>query len=530
MSPEAHIGTSAAPSSTKSADDFLFWTRAFWFLCAAHFVAWTLLPILTQPNVPLDVVEIVYWGHEWQWGYYKHPPFPSWLAEAARVAAGTRSVYFLSQAAVVTAFWAVWRTAREMVGPRTAFFSVLLLECCPFYNLWTPEFNHGVCMCASWAMAILCFYRALDRGRARYWVTTGICLGLGLLTKYNTATLIPPMLAFMVADRSARRYWRTPGPYLTMLVALAIVTPHVWWAVCHGCPGLTYVSYRTQSQPHFLARLADPLEFLGGQFGILLPALGGLGLLAGFRIRMRRLSKSERRQRRFLGFVCLGPVACYLLISAILHRNLTAAYGTQLWLFAGLLALVSLQLEAKARNWRWSAIWCMGTAAVMVVSSCVSNFANPHIVNKVSRIHFPGAALANAVEDNWKRRFGVPLPIAAGEWWLAANVSFYGPSRASVYCGGPHPYSIDLIPAYSDWTNDSDLNHRGGAILWNVDETGPDFPNELKHRFPVLEVASPLVLSYQTAAMIPPLCVGMAFVPPSADEVADRFEVEAVQK
>ena len=149
MSPEAPPGPPNATSSPPSAADRCFWGRVFWCFAALHLAVWLLLPALTQPNAPMDVVEIVYWGHEWQWGYFKHPPLTSWLAEAARVAAGTWGIYFLSQASILTAFWAVWRTAREMVGPRSAFFSVLLLECCPFYNLWTTEFNHGVCMCAS---------------------------------------------------------------------------------------------------------------------------------------------------------------------------------------------------------------------------------------------------------------------------------------------------------------------------------------------------------------------------------------------
>ncbi|MGO8752879.1 MAG: glycosyltransferase family 39 protein [Thermoguttaceae bacterium] len=523
MSPEAPPGPPNAKSSPPSAADTCFWGRIFWCFAALHLVVWLILPVLTQPNAPMDVVEIVYWGHEWQWGYFKHPPLPSWLAEAARVTAGTWGIYFLSQASILTAFWAVWRTAREMVGPRSAFFSVLLLECCPFYNLWTTEFNHGVCMCASWAMAILCFYLALDRGQARYWIATGFCLGLGLLTKYNTATLIPPMLCLMAVDPRARRHWRSPGPYLTMLVAAAVVAPNVCWALAHGCPGATYVMNRTKSQPYLLARVADPLEFLSGQLAILLPALGGVAALAGFRFRLRPLSDRESFHRRFLTAVCLGPVAIYVLISVILHMNLTAAYGAQLWLFAGLLALACLRLKEKPGIWRRCAAWCVGAAIFMVVAAAVRNLAHPYLAHKPSRIHFPGAALADAVDARWKQRFAVPLPVAAGEWWLAGNVNFYSPSRPSVYCGGPYPDSIDLTAAYSDWTNDKDLNRRGGAILWNLDENGGDFPKELEERFPVRQVLDPLTLPYQTGAAIPPLRVGIALVPPGADELGERL-------
>ena len=57
--------------------------RCFLLFALGHATLWTMLPVLTQPNAPLDTLEMIYWGHEWQPGYYKHPPLPAWLAEFA---------------------------------------------------------------------------------------------------------------------------------------------------------------------------------------------------------------------------------------------------------------------------------------------------------------------------------------------------------------------------------------------------------------------------------------------------------------
>ena len=69
-----------SPHTPSGRDPFRRW---FWIFAVVHLAVWVLVPVLTHPNAPLDVVEIVYWGHEWQWGYVKHPPLPSWLSEAA---------------------------------------------------------------------------------------------------------------------------------------------------------------------------------------------------------------------------------------------------------------------------------------------------------------------------------------------------------------------------------------------------------------------------------------------------------------
>ena len=54
--------------------------RLFWLLMAGHFFVWVAVCLLTQPNMPLDMVEMLYWGQQWQLGYHKHPPLPAWLA------------------------------------------------------------------------------------------------------------------------------------------------------------------------------------------------------------------------------------------------------------------------------------------------------------------------------------------------------------------------------------------------------------------------------------------------------------------
>ena len=87
--PAAHSATaSAAPGSFKRTGAAL--ARAFedspehffWALCGVQVFLWTLLPGLSFSNAPLDVVENIGWGREWQWGYYKHPPLQAWLTEA----------------------------------------------------------------------------------------------------------------------------------------------------------------------------------------------------------------------------------------------------------------------------------------------------------------------------------------------------------------------------------------------------------------------------------------------------------------
>ena len=55
---------------------------------ALHVLVWWWLPALLQHNLPLDVIEQLAWGHEWQMVYFKHPPLPAWIVESVAVASG----------------------------------------------------------------------------------------------------------------------------------------------------------------------------------------------------------------------------------------------------------------------------------------------------------------------------------------------------------------------------------------------------------------------------------------------------------
>src|SRR5215475_12755177 len=50
--------------------------RAFAAFLALHIVVWTALPALLYPNLPLDLIEALTYGREWQLGYDKLPPLP----------------------------------------------------------------------------------------------------------------------------------------------------------------------------------------------------------------------------------------------------------------------------------------------------------------------------------------------------------------------------------------------------------------------------------------------------------------------
>ena len=53
----------------------------FFIFISFHLIIWTVIPYLTNDNLPLDTIEALAWGSNLDWGYSKHPPMSAFFPE-----------------------------------------------------------------------------------------------------------------------------------------------------------------------------------------------------------------------------------------------------------------------------------------------------------------------------------------------------------------------------------------------------------------------------------------------------------------
>ena len=53
----------------------------FYIFITFHIIIWTLIPTLTNNNLPLDTIEALAWGSNLDWGFNKHPPASAFIIE-----------------------------------------------------------------------------------------------------------------------------------------------------------------------------------------------------------------------------------------------------------------------------------------------------------------------------------------------------------------------------------------------------------------------------------------------------------------
>ena len=146
--------------------------NVFYIFILAHLIIWTLVPSLTNKNLPLDTIEALAWGSNLDWGFNKHPPMSAFFPELFYQIFGPQdwAYYLLSQIFVVVGFYYVFKLSNEIFNNKIlSLISVLLLESIYFYNFTTPEFNVNVCQLPFWSLTVYFSWKILSDKEISFW-------------------------------------------------------------------------------------------------------------------------------------------------------------------------------------------------------------------------------------------------------------------------------------------------------------------------------------------------------------------------
>ena len=131
----------------------------------SHFFIWTLVPTITNLNLPLDTIEALAWGSNLSWGYEKHPPMSALMVEIIFNFFGNNdwAYYLLSQICVLIALIYVWKFSNLFFKSNFyALCSSISLVGIYFYNFTTPEFNVNVCLLPFWSLVVYFSWKAIN--------------------------------------------------------------------------------------------------------------------------------------------------------------------------------------------------------------------------------------------------------------------------------------------------------------------------------------------------------------------------------
>ncbi|WP_321501678.1 glycosyltransferase family 39 protein [Breoghania sp.] len=477
-------------------------------LCLAQIVLWSLLPAATSRAPTLDVVEMLSWGEHWQLGYYKHPPLPAWIAEAARLLTGEPILgpMVASQLLVALTFVFVFALGKRLLGARDAFLGTALATGVYYFSWPTPELNHNVIQMPIWAACFWLF--ALIRENPRRllpWLGLGLAAGIGVYAKYSVVVLYALLGVWMLIHPRIRPALLTKAPWLCAVVVLIVAAPHLVWLIQTNFMPITYFQARSQAAGGSPWR---PIGFLLAQLADHAPML--LPLLLAFLPWSRRKVESpadpapaeprapaSRDAIRFLAVATLAPALLTAALAALLGAGLKDMWGAPMFTTSGLfvVALLSRSLDDdRARR-------LLAGAAILIVVLPIAYAAQIPVADalgkKPPRNGAPMAAMTGSVTAAWRAATGKPLRYVGGQTWLAGLVAVGSADRPAMVA--------DRDLAYSPWVSQADLARDGLLVVSFADKPADPQPGLQLGSSGTIDVPwsgpRPLVLHY---AIYPP--------------------------
>lgn len=426
-----------------------------WPVITINIVTYVLiLKAIFMGCVNLIPEEAYYWNYaqHLDWGYLDHPPMVAWLIWLSTSILGKSelSVRLPAYVCWILAAIFMFRLTLNLYDKPAAFRTILLLAVLPIYFglgfFMTPDAP----LYAAWAGCLYFLERALIAQNSRAWWGVGVCIGLGMLSKYTVALLGLGTLTFLLIDRQSRRWLFRPEPYIAAIMSVILFSPVFLWNLRNG-----WVSFIFQGSNRWEGSYDFSLHLLIGTILLLLTPTGLLGIvrvLLPQRLEGAISAQTDTRKRQYLwAFIfTLVPFSVFLIYSLFYQPKLN--WTAPIWLAAiPLLAwdMVPPWGEVKGSLAQFSRrLWMPTIIALLFIHGGSFYYISLGLPGAgpmtADRLFGEWRALANSVETIKKqlelKTGSKPVVVGMDKNFISSELSFYdlvdhdGPKNT----GGPH--------------------------------------------------------------------------------------------
>ena len=400
----------------------------FYIFVTTHLILWTVVPTITNSNLPLDTIEALAWGSNLDWGFNKHPPLSAFFPEVFFQIFGPQdwAYYFLSQIFVVISFFIIFKLSQEILNDGTlSLLSVFLIEGIYFYNFTTPEFNVNVCQLPFWCLTVYYTWKIYNSKKIELYdcILLGAAAAFGILSKYLFIYLlvaIDLLFAYLIFFKKSKKF---DFKYLVSLeVFFVILIPHIIWLFNNDFITIKYGFARAGlDEGQIINHIKYPLIFILKQIGILIPFLILVWLL------IKKIPKKfnlKDEKLLFLIFINVVPIVLVFMTALITGSKIRTMWMTPFYLFFGTLFIYLLkdQINIKKLN-----SFLIGFIFLFLLSPILYGYVSISQTDK--RTDYPGKDIAIKVQMAWHEQHDEPIKYVLGDEWTAGNLSYHINSR-----------------------------------------------------------------------------------------------------
>ncbi len=402
-------------------------------LLLAFVLVWTTYLVIAYAGSDLhpDVLETWTLGRTFDWGYPKHPPLMGWVARAWTwiFPLTDWSLQLMAMTNAAIGLWAVDRIAARFVKGEKRIVILLLLMLPPIYQFHAQRFNANTILLSLWPIATYCFLRSFEGGGLKWAIAAGMWGAFAMLGKYYSVFLIASFVFAALAHPARRIYVLSWSPWVSALLGLVTLSPHIYWLITTGAP--TFDHALAHAHASLSAAAIESFFFLAGIVATLMPAVFAWAFIAGYRL--KHLPADFRAMDSGLWLLFL--IACGTIIFPVGTSLIVGTDLPSLWALQGLFLFVVL-FVCSAR-FEVSRFHCVNLTVLVagIALVAVSVAAPIHALYRNAYGYEEGRNLYRAaalqLTKRWRAVARTPFLAVSGDDALAFATAYYSPD---------HPY------------------------------------------------------------------------------------------
>ena len=400
--------------------------KLFISFVAIHLILWTLVPSITNNNLPLDTIEHLAWGSNLDWGFNKHPPAVAFFLEIFHQIFGPQdwAYYLLSQIFLVLSFFIIFKFSEEFFEKKVlGLLSVLILEGIYFYNYTTPEFNVYISELPFWALTVYYSYNAITKDNLKDWALLGFFGAIGFLSHYLFSYLLLSIVFFFIYIFFQNKRFNFKS-FVALEVFVVMIIPHLMWLVENNYITLSYGLHRTGSDLYdkqIIDHIIFPISFLIKQIAILIPFWIMLFMLVNkFKFRL----KSKDKKLLFLIFINFVPIILIAITSLLTGSKIKTMWLTPFYLYFGLFFVYIFQKNINLKKLK---TFLISFSFFLLLSPVI--YSTVSILKTDKRTDYPGKQIAEKTQYAWDQDHKESINVVLGDEWFAGNLSYHLKSR-----------------------------------------------------------------------------------------------------
>jgi hypothetical protein len=426
----------------------------------------TLFRLWFAPHLDLVGDEAHYWecGRSLDWNHYGKGPGAAFVIRVFTVLLGDH-VWALRLPAVLLSAgtgWLIFLLGRKLYSERVGLVAVVAASLMPLFAIGSILMTIDPLSVFFWAAAALSFWSAVQTGKKRFWILTGLWIGLGFQAKYTNAAELISFVLFLLIVPSKRKLLFSGKMFLLLGTFVVLALPIVFWNAFYGWITAMHVFEGGDLNRGFQLNWGKFAGFWLLQAIVVSPLLFVLMLMGAIRPVSTKFGDDGKKYLLTL-FWPLFLAYAWISFNKTANGNWTAPA-----LVAGLLLGAGWAVQKwdeRRMVWRW--VMAVALLIGFVETALLHDFLPLHFKNNPLDRAKGWADLAGEAEQV-RKRIGADF-VVADEYQTASLLSFYLPDQPRAFT----PDWPQMMTQYSLWPSYREKFPSGSTGLYVAEQPNP---------------------------------------------------------